>query len=138
MGRNVVLLGLELGVLVANVLVQTLDKEVVDLLSESNLGHLQLSQIRDEHRVLEVREYHSLKSLHIFCSELGQAVIDAASHLIVLGLLSLYNSLDVLLTFGEVLDQFAQVLPHQFLVGENPLVLVSLIQLLNCDGFALL
>ena len=55
---KIVLLILEFLVLVLNVLVQRLDEEVVDLLREINLGHLQLGQIIRHHCIVEVCQHH--------------------------------------------------------------------------------
>ena len=62
---KIVLLILEFLVLVLNVLVQGLDEQVVDLLRKINLGHLQLGKIIRHHCIVEVRQHHRLKQLHI-------------------------------------------------------------------------
>lgn len=83
-----VLLILEFSVLVLNVLVQRLDEQVVDLLREVNLGHLQLGKIIRHHCIVEVRQHHGLKQLHIARCELAEALIDGTGNVGVLGLLA--------------------------------------------------
>ena len=69
MAGKVILSRLEARVLVRNVLVQRFDEQVVDLLGQADLSHLQLGQVVGQHGVAKVRQHHLLENLHVLAGK---------------------------------------------------------------------
>jgi hypothetical protein len=83
---QIVLLGLEFLILSLNVLVERLDEQVVDFLSERDLSHLKFSQIVRQHGISEVLMNHLLEQLHIIGIELRQTIVNHSSNICIFGL----------------------------------------------------
>jgi hypothetical protein len=130
---DIVLLILEFRVLVLNVLVQRLDEQVVDLLREINLRHLQLGQIIRHHCIVEVRQHHRLQQLHIALAELTDALVYDASNVGVLCLLASQHVVNVFFALSEVINQSREIEKHNLTVGHDLLVLDDLTQLFHID-----
>ncbi len=104
-------------------LVDTLHEYVVQLLSHADLCVLQLGQRVDHHCVVEVLLHHALKDGQVVRRELGDALVEGAGDLGVGRHLALDDAGYVGLALGHVEAELIHVAKHQFLVGEQFLVL---------------
>ena len=89
-------------VLPRGALVNTLNKNVVQLLSHGDLSMLQLRQGVNHHGVLEVLFNHALKKLKVICGELRNALIERSCDLWVRSSSSRDDILDVLFALLHV------------------------------------
>lgn len=97
-------------------LVNTLHKDVVQLLSHGDLSMLQLGQGVNHHGVLEVLLHHALKHMKIIGRELGDTLIESPRDLRISGCAPRYHILNVLLALLHVEAELLKVPDHQLLI----------------------
>ena len=76
-------------------MVERLDEQVIDFLSEGDLSHLKLGQIVRQHGIPEVLMNHLLEQLHIIGIELRETIVYHPGNISILGLSTLKTLDDV-------------------------------------------
>ena len=101
---KIVLFALEFLVYVENVLVQRLREQVVNLLCQVDLSHLQFREVVCHDSVLVIAINHLLQDGHVFARELTQAIVDGPSNSWVSHLLAVNDVLDEVVALIQILN----------------------------------
>lgn len=114
--RVLILSRLESLVLMKDVVVEGLGEDTIDLLSQVDLGQLQLGQVVGHHCVLEVGLNHLLEQDHVTVAELSQTLVEKNTNIRIPSLLIVNNRLNVIFALPKTLNEFLQILEHKLSV----------------------
>ena len=123
--------GLEFLVDCQDVAVERLREEVVDLLGEVDLGHLQLCQIVCHHSVFVIGDDHLFEDRHVFAGELTEALVDRSADARIIRLLAINDVLDVIVALVKPFTQLPEIPLHQLPILQHLLVLFHFFQAIS-------
>lgn len=94
-------------------------EQVVYLLSQANLRHLQLGKVIGHNCIFVVGKNHLLEEKHVLGGELAEAFINLSANIWVILCLSINNILDILLAFVKVSNKLSEIVEHKFAILQN-------------------